>query len=379
MDSKIKKCLKSYLTGKKYYNSDIDKSYQYFKQCAIILNDLKKNNLVNDDLIDILNETEVECNKYISDVLCLSIEQPLYKCDKTHDCNDKLFNIIETGDNNYLNNLKYGELNFKIYNEYGLTPLHYAIKYGDTTFIKNALKLGGLIDETNKFGNTLLEYACLEKDPNMINFLLQYGANMQKHLLFRESKIFFNTGNQIDSLLLQKYIMEIKNNLENPIQYLDWIYNYIDKTSKIDLEYADQSNITVSLRSILFEEFNKQLNLLLNILDNDSRETYINIIKEELEYNLSYKLGCPNNKIDLILYYLVPFINYENTFQLNWILSYEIKYIIFKILKNKKKINFKELKNNLLEILYESYIKNNIVSNGLIQIIILQWISKMNF
>ena len=379
MDSKIKKCLKSYWTGKKYYNSDIDKSYQYFKQCAIILNDLKKNNLVNDDLIDILNETEVECNKYISDVLCLSIEQPLYKCDKTHDCNDKLFNIIETGDNNYLNNLKYGELNFKIYNEYGLTPLHYAIKYGDTTFIKNALKLGGLIDETNKFGNTLLEYACLEKDPNMINFLLQYGANMQKHLLFRESKIFFNTGNQIDSLLLQKYIMEIKNNLENPIQYLDWIYNYIDKTSKIDLEYADQSNITVSLRSILFEEFNKQLNLLLNILDNDSRETYINIIKEELEYNLSYKLGCPNNKIDLILYYLVPFINYENTFQLNWILSYEIKYIIFKILKNKKKINFKELKNNLLEILYESYIKNNIVSNGLIQIIILQWISKMNF
>ena len=194
MDSKIKKCLKSYLTGKKYYNSDIDKSYQYFKQCAIILNDLKKNKLVNDDFIDIINETEVECNKYISDVLCLSIEQPLYKCDKTHDCDDKLFNIIETGDNNYLNNLKYGEINFKIYNEYGLTPLHYAIKYGDTTFLKNALKLGGQIDETNKFGNTLLEYACLEKDPNMINFLLQYGANMQKHLLFRDSKLFFNNG-----------------------------------------------------------------------------------------------------------------------------------------------------------------------------------------
>ena len=378
MDSKIKKCLKSYLTGKKYYNSDIDKSYQYFKQCAIILNDLKKNKLVNDDFIDIINETEVECNKYISDVLCLSIEQPLYKCDKTHDCDDKLFNIIETGDNNYLNNLKYGEINFKIYNEYGLTPLHYAIKYGDTTFLKNALKLGGQIDETNKFGNTLLEYACLEKDPNMINFLLQYGANMQKHLLFRDSKLFFNNGNQIDSLLLQKHIMQIENNLEKPIQYLDWIYNYIDKTTKIDLEYANQSNITISLEPILFEEFNNKLNVLLNIIDKESRETYINIIKEELEYNLLYKLGCPNNKIDLILYYLVPFINYENTFQLNWILSYEIKYIIFKILKNKKKINFKELKNNLLDILYESYIKNNIVSNGLIQIIILQWISKMN-
>ena len=172
--------------------------------------------------------------------------------------------------------------------------------------------------------------------------------------------------------------MQIENNLEKPIQYLDWIYNYIDKTTKIDLEYANQSNITISLEPILFEEFNNKLNVLLNIIDKESRETYINIIKEELEYNLLYKLGCPNNKIDLILYYLVPFINYENTFQLNWILSYEIKYIIFKILKNKKKINFKELKNNLLDILYESYIKNNIVSNGLIQIIILQWISKMN-
>ena len=378
MDSKIKKCLKSYLTGKKYYNSDIDKSYQYFKQCAIILNDLKKNSLVNDDLIDILNETEVECNKYISDVICLTIERPLYKCEINHEYNDKLFNIIETGDNKYLNDLKYGEINFKIYNECGLTPLHYAIKYGDTTFIKNALKIGALIDETNKFGNTLLEYACLEKDPNMINFLLQYGANMQKHLVFRESKLFFNNGNQIDSLLLQKYIMQNENNLIKPIQYLDWIYKYIDKNTKIDLEYANQTNITISLQPILFDEFNNKLNLLLNIIDNESRETYINIIKEELEYNLSYKLGCPNNKIELILYYLVPFINYDNTFQLNWILSYEIKYIIFKIIKNKKKINFKELKKNLLEILYESYIKDNIVPEGLMQIVILQWISKIN-
>ena len=43
MDSnKMKKCLKSYLTAKKYYESDVEKSYDYFKQCMNILNDLKK-------------------------------------------------------------------------------------------------------------------------------------------------------------------------------------------------------------------------------------------------------------------------------------------------------------------------------------------------
>ena len=171
--------------------------------------------------------------------------------------------------------------------------------------------------------------------------------------------------------------MDVESTLVKPVDYLNWIYNYIDKTTKIDLEYANQNNITISLKSILFEEFNNKINLLLNIIDSDSRETYIQIIKEELEYNLLYKLGCPNNKIELIIYYLIPFINYNNTFQLNWILSYEIKYILFKIIKNKKQINFKELKKKLLEILYDSYIKDNIVPEGLMQIIILQWISKI--
>ena len=87
----IIKCFKSYLAGKKYYNSDIDKSYQYFKQCSILLYDLKKNNLVNDNIIDLINETEESCNKYITDTICLSIEQPIYKCDINHDFNNKLF------------------------------------------------------------------------------------------------------------------------------------------------------------------------------------------------------------------------------------------------------------------------------------------------
>ena len=185
MDPIVKKCLKSYLVAKKYYNDDIDKSYQYFKQCKILLEQLKKNKKTIDD--NILEETEIECNKYISNVILNYIEKPIININ-TNCENNILFNMIEEGNIDYLKNLKYGDINFNIYNSQGLTPLHYATKYGDMTFIKYALKLGASIDQTNIYGNTLLEFACLEKDPNMINFLLEYGASMQKHLIFRESK-----------------------------------------------------------------------------------------------------------------------------------------------------------------------------------------------
>ena len=77
------------------------------------------------------------------------------------------------------------------------------------------------------------------------------------------------------------------------------------------------------------------------------------------------------------MYNLIPFIDYDINLKLDWLLSLEIKYIILKILKNKVKINTNNLKNELMEILYLSYIKPEIVQDGLIQIIVLQWISKI--
>jgi len=40
---------------------------------------------------------------------------------------------------------------------------------------------------------------------------------------------------------------------------------------------------------------------LLTKLNNTCRETYIEIIKEELSNELMFKLGCPTKKIDIIL------------------------------------------------------------------------------
>ena len=66
-EKRINKCLKSYLIAKKYYNSDTDKSFEYFKQCIKILNEMKENNIkVDDQLASIIEETETECSKYLT-------------------------------------------------------------------------------------------------------------------------------------------------------------------------------------------------------------------------------------------------------------------------------------------------------------------------
>jgi hypothetical protein len=376
-EKRINKCLKSYLIAKKYYDSDIDKSFEYFKQCIRILNEIKDNKIkVNDNLALIIDETETECSKYLTNTINTTIEIPLKKNINIQNDNE-LFEIIETGNIDKMKKYNFGELNFNICNDQGFTPLHYAINFGDTLFIKHALKLGACIDQTNIYGHTLLEFACLEKDPNMINFLLHYGASMKKHLLFRKNKKYFNSGYEMDIILLEIYILESSDISNNDIKYLNWIFEYINPNDNINVELTKQNNSTVSDSKINFKTFICKLDNLLSNLSETFRETYINIIKEELKYDLLYKLGCPNKKIDIILYNLIPFIDFCNNIQLSWLISLEIKLRILKIFKNKLKINIKELKNELNNILYEDYIKLELYPVGLIQIIMSQWISKI--
>ena len=375
---KIRKCLKSYLTAKKYYDSDIEKSYNYFKQCINILNDLKnKDKKISNEFVNIIEETENECSKYLTLAIEATIEKPSKKKINVNEEQDnKLFEIIQTGEVNYLKKFEYGDCDFNIIDENGLTPLHLAIKFGDTTFLKQAFKLGVGIDKTNKHGHTLLEFACLEKDPNIINFLIYCGTDMKKHLEFREGKKYFNNGNQIDIMLLEKTIMENKKSLNN-IKYMEFIFAYINKEEYIELEYCDPSNSTISIKKITFESFIKKLDSIVDDFDEEKRNTFITIIKEELSNDLVFKLGCPVHKIEILLYNLVPFIDFDKKLSLNWLVSLEIKFIILKILKNKIKINTSELKKELKEVLYLSYIKPEIISEGLIQIIVLQWVCKI--
>jgi hypothetical protein len=136
---------------------------------------------------------------------------------------------------------------------------------------------------------------------------------MKKHLEFRKGNKYINNYNSIDIVLLLKIIMDIKSNNSNN-DYLKWIYKYIDSNIILDIKY-NNNNIT-------FNNFIIQFNYYLDILIDEYRECYLNIIKEELEYNLQNNLNCPNNKIELILYYLVPFINYKFNLNLRWLNKY---------------------------------------------------------
>ena len=89
--------------------------------------------------------------------------------------------------------------NYNIFNDEGSTPLHVCIKNGDTTILKEFLKNGAKIDLNNKNGNTLLEYACQLKDPNLITFLVIHGSSPKKHIFFRDdNKDCKMSNNDID-------------------------------------------------------------------------------------------------------------------------------------------------------------------------------------
>jgi hypothetical protein len=107
-------------------------------------------------------------------------------------------------------------------------------------------------------------------------------------------------------------------------------------------------------------------------------ETYLNIIEDELKYSLKNKLlGCPTNKVDILLVNLVPFIKYPFNLNINWILSLELKYIIKKNIKNKNLIDSNEIKKNIVDELWDKYIKTEIVEEDYLGTIISQWITKI--
>jgi hypothetical protein len=325
-NNKIKKCIKSYLCGRKYIKNDKDKAQDYFNKTLLIYNDICAKNELEEDKKTILNEIYDKTNKYM---LVLR---------------DSLFDLIDRGEINKVK--KYYDIDdFYIYNEEGFTPMHYAIKNGDTLFLKFAFSLGVEIDTPDKInGHTLLEYACLSGDPNMINFMILNGANIKKHQEFRNSIKYHNNTNQIDYGLIMKYILT-NNNKESNEKSLSFIFDYIAPSDKIGLD-----NITVRDLIMHIEDLLLKIPVI-------AKQNIIAILKEEIQYELSNNIFCPSNRLEILLYNLIPFMEYPFNLSLRWLIQLEIKYIYYK-LKNKEMV---------LENINNSYINNYLLPNDFIQ------------
>jgi len=342
----LKKSIKNYIKGKK------DNSIELLKQSLKSLNDLKNINKFDEYNI-LINQTETECNKYLKSSI-----------NKKNNSNKNIFDIICSGNIKDLNKLKINQIDFNILNEEGLTPLHYSIKMGDMKILKKLLKLGGKINQINGNGHTLLEYACLEKDPNAIQFIIMHGANMKKHLFLRDGVKYNIKNNDIDSaIILKLIILEKKENIDERFFFL---YNHFDSNDKIGIE------------NFIFDDILKGLTEIFKKIPSYYITTYINILKDELKYNFKNNICCPIKKTDIILFNLVPFTNYPFHISSEHILLSEIKYLISNVFKNNiDNINNKNSK-KLINILFNNYINTNLFTSDYIGILTNQLISKIN-
>lgn len=283
-----KNVIKYYIKAKEHHKNK-EKYYNYLVKTLKYIKNVDSSKL---EVLEVryLENIKKYCNQNLEKYFNESMTKLSKKADK------KIFEYINQGDINSINETE-NIYNYQIFDEDGLTPLHRCITLGDTSILKEFLKRGESIDTVNKNGNTLLEYACLQNDPNLIAFILGHGGDMKKHLFFRDKFKLMLKIDDIDLAILIKLCLKNgkKHNLEVDI---DFLMDFIEP----DFE--------IGIADIKFCQFLEFLKATLSKLNEDSINTLIDIWKEELIYTLESKLGCPENHFEMILINLVPFINF---------------------------------------------------------------------
>ena len=343
MDQELENALKLYLIGKKSINNDNPKSLEYLKKSIENINCIKNKFInISDDKLNIINMTEADCKKILQNY-------------------DNIFNLITKNDLTSIKKIQH--FNFREINDKGDTIMHHSINVGDTTILKELLKKGGCIDQVNGNGHTLLEYACLKKDPNIINFLINHGANLKKHLFFRKKdKHLYLNKSDIDCAILLRVIINNAKNNDNSLFY--FLGDYFSWNELIGLEKYTVKDISIGLTNMFKHKMK-------------SYETYKNIIIDDLN-NFSIKnnnLKKNISKIDIILFDLIPFISYPfKNIGNSYIIKNELKYLIKYILKHSNTSD--NLKENLLNKLFDTYFKTELYPKDYIGILVSQILNK---
>ena len=328
MEQELQEAIKLYLLGKRTENKDESKK--------LLLSSLHKLKQLKHNFKDIqteylINKTETDCKHFLSKI-------------------ENVFKIIDSGDVNKIKNLN--NINFREINDKGNTVLHHCIDMGDIYILKELLKKGAKIDQVNGHGNTLLEYACLKKDPNIINFLINHGAQMDKHLHFRKDNKKYLNVCDIDLAILIKVIIE--KNINNDNSLFLFLGNYFSWNQLVGFDKYTIRDLSIGLTNIF--------------KNSDCYYDYTKIIIEELEQFKNKDIKNGLSKVDVILFNLIPFINYPFNISSSVILKNELKFII------KKYINNKEL---LTENIFNIYINNNLFKEDYIGVLIFQLINKL--
>lgn len=319
-DIYLKKALKYFLKLKE--NETNERKGLGFANKSLSYINLIKNKKKYHNIID---ETEDYCNNYIKySAVPIVKKQPLEF--------NKIFDVIKKGDLTVFDNIILNPNDLVKNNGDGITPLHLCVEVGDTTILKKLLNYDVSINTINSKGNTLIEYACLCGDPNMVKFLTSHGALIKKNLFLRDNqvKIKLKTNN-LDCACICKIMLmnSYKQILKPELSELKKKVNFND--------LCGFGNFTIK-------------NLLIGIshsIDDISLKSYLNIILEELSYDLKDYIFCYKNNVEVLVYNLVPFIEYKfNITQENTFLM-ELYFL-------KKKYN----KKYLIDILFDRYVEN---------------------
>ena len=354
----INKCIELYTEAEELKETDKLKSLKYYLEC---LEYYRSNNtltqteiLNNDNVIELFINTNKQTYYILSDIF--NREEKYIKLNNKQI--DKIFDLIYKGDiDTFKKDYGYNYESFNYFNNNGLTPMHYCIKCGDIIFLEELLNLGGNININNSDSNNLLEYACINEDPNFTEYLLKYYHNIKKVIYFRKFKEYKSSNINMDVSIAQIYIFSYHDK-NHKIEYLNWLIDILP--NKINISHKEKIDMMYFIES---------LDNLLKVIKTDYRNTYIDIIKEELQYPLVYNLGCPNDTMEIITYNLIPFIYYEYNYTPEWLLNLEIKFILLKFIKD----DIFNYKDNLRKYLFKKYITPEIVNKVYIKLILFKW------
>jgi hypothetical protein len=70
-------------------------------------------------------------------------------------------------------------------------------------------------------------------------------------------------------------------------------------------------------------------------------------------------------------------LDYPFNLSIDWVILCELKYLIINLIKKKKKYNSFDIKTELMNLLWDIYLKNEIIQEDYLGCLISQWIAKI--